>query len=221
MEQVWDKEPSRRASDPDGAITAARTLLEPPCKHILDDLSISYPADPADADLPALYRLLSKNLDLAPEDEVNETLRRIFGGCASIVASIGSLRNKVSDAHGQGSTVSIATDHYAALAVNLSGAFAAFLCAAWDEARKAPFQAKRWWPRRQGEMPDLTYAPPGSWSEQSNRTLRTREAEALRTTAAYIRLHVWNLCGRTANALNDPAAVNHGRVRPSPNVALG
>lgn len=37
--------------DPEGAITAARTLLETVCKHILDERGVDYEAD---ADLPAL-----------------------------------------------------------------------------------------------------------------------------------------------------------------------
>jgi hypothetical protein len=34
---IWQKALTRGASDPEGAITAARTLLESVCKHILDD----------------------------------------------------------------------------------------------------------------------------------------------------------------------------------------
>ena len=35
---AWEKALSRRISDPDGAITSARTLLEEVCKHILEDI---------------------------------------------------------------------------------------------------------------------------------------------------------------------------------------
>ena len=37
---VWKKALDRRQSDPEGAITAARTLLETICKHILDEKGI-------------------------------------------------------------------------------------------------------------------------------------------------------------------------------------
>jgi phage terminase large subunit-like protein len=36
IQETWHKALERRASDPEGAITAARTLLESVCKHILD-----------------------------------------------------------------------------------------------------------------------------------------------------------------------------------------
>lgn len=39
---VWIKALERRHTDPDGAITSARTLLETVCKHILDDMGIQY-----------------------------------------------------------------------------------------------------------------------------------------------------------------------------------
>ncbi len=51
---IWKKALERRHSDPDGAITSARTLLETVCKRILDeagDVRIR-----TEEDLPALYR---------------------------------------------------------------------------------------------------------------------------------------------------------------------
>jgi len=36
----------RRISDPEGAITAARALLESACKHVLDELQAPYPTTP-------------------------------------------------------------------------------------------------------------------------------------------------------------------------------
>ena len=56
---AWQKALDRRATDPEGAITAARTLLETVCKHILDDVPTTY-AD--DADLPRLWALAAEKL---------------------------------------------------------------------------------------------------------------------------------------------------------------
>lgn len=130
--QLWDKALSRRASDPDGAITAARSLLETVCKHVLDDLGQEYAGD---ADLPALYRLVRKELRLSPEGAIDEPLKHLFGGCTTVVESIGVLRNRVSDAHGRAVDDPVASKQYAALAVNLAGAMAVFLCEVWDELR--------------------------------------------------------------------------------------
>jgi hypothetical protein len=57
IQEVWKKALERRATDAEGAITAARTLLESVCKHILDAKSVQYDDN---ADLPKLYSLTSK-----------------------------------------------------------------------------------------------------------------------------------------------------------------
>jgi hypothetical protein len=63
VQVAWQKALERRASDPEGAITSARTLLEAVCKHILDASGTPY--DDA-ADMNTLYRLTAKQLKLAP-----------------------------------------------------------------------------------------------------------------------------------------------------------
>ena len=55
--KVWRKALDRRHEDPEGAITAVRTLLESVCKHILDECGVVYGDN---ADLPKLYGLTSK-----------------------------------------------------------------------------------------------------------------------------------------------------------------
>lgn len=61
ISESWDKARARRFDDPEGAITAARTLLESVCKHILDECGVEYGDN---ADLPKLYGLTSKGLNL-------------------------------------------------------------------------------------------------------------------------------------------------------------
>lgn len=121
---VWKKALERRNSDPEGAITAARTLIETVCKHILDDAEVAYSAG---VDLPELYRLTSKELKLAPSDHTEDTFKKILGGVTSIVTELGSLRNRISDAHGQGKRPVKPAVRHADLAVNLSGSIALFL----------------------------------------------------------------------------------------------
>lgn len=53
VHRIWQKALDRRTDDPEGAITAARTLLESVIKHILDDADIKY----RDVDLPKLWEL--------------------------------------------------------------------------------------------------------------------------------------------------------------------
>ena len=97
---AWEKALDRRQSDPEGAITAARTLLETVCKHILDESAIQYNGNKIE--LPQLYRLVSNELRLSPSQHTKEVFKQILGGCSAIVNGLGTLRNRLGDAHGQG-----------------------------------------------------------------------------------------------------------------------
>lgn len=123
---AWSKALARREVDPAGAITAARTLLETVCKHLLEDDDGNAAYGPND-DLPKLYRMASERLNLAPSQHSEDAFKRILGSAASIVEGLGTLRNKAGDAHATGrKQVKVAARH-AALAVNMAGSMALFL----------------------------------------------------------------------------------------------
>jgi len=61
VHNAWQKALQRRLDDPEGAITAARTLLETVCKHILDETGVDYSKD----DLNKLYGKTAEALNLA------------------------------------------------------------------------------------------------------------------------------------------------------------
>lgn len=124
---AWNKALARREADPAGAITAARTLLESVCKHLLEDDKGNLAHGPND-DLPRLYRLVSEQLNIAPSQHSEDAFKRILGGASSIVEGLGTLRNKVGDAHAPAGRkpVKVAPRH-AALAVNMAGSMALFL----------------------------------------------------------------------------------------------
>jgi hypothetical protein len=132
VQDAWRRALARQADDPEGAITLSRSLLESVCKHILDDTGQTYPHD---ADLPKLYHLVSKELQLAPSQHAEDAFKRILGGCSSVVEGLGTLRNRVGDAHGTGRRAVKPQARHAALAVNLAGAMGTFMVATW-EARK-------------------------------------------------------------------------------------
>ncbi|SUE44293.1 abortive infection family protein [Roseomonas gilardii] len=134
VQAAWQKALDRRASDPEGAITAARTLLETVCKHVLDRAGVTYPDD---ADLPKLWGLAAESLKLAPSQHHEESFKVILGSCQQIVNRLGTLRNRISDAHGQGSRPVRPKPRHAELAVNLAGTMAAFLVATWQEQQGA------------------------------------------------------------------------------------
>jgi hypothetical protein len=124
---VWQKALDRQHSDPEGAITAARTLLETVCKHILDEGGPDYDGD----DLPALYAKTAALLNVAPSQHTEPAFKRILGGATSVVEGLGSLRNKIGDAHGQGKRQVKPSARHAQLAVNMAATMATFLIETW------------------------------------------------------------------------------------------
>ena len=72
---VWAKALERRESDPEGAITSARTLLETVCKHVLDEANVMY--EKGRTDLPDLYKLVAKELNLAPDQHTQDVFKQI------------------------------------------------------------------------------------------------------------------------------------------------
>jgi len=127
---MWQRALERRTSDPEGAITAARTLLETVCKHILDACSIPYDANKVE--LHELYKLTASELNLSPSQHTQEVFKQILGGCAGIINGLGTLRNRLGDAHGKGLKPVKPASRHAELAVNLAGAVSLFLVSTWE-----------------------------------------------------------------------------------------
>lgn len=140
VQEAWKKALDRKANDPEGAITAARTLLEAVCKHVLDEADVVY--DPA-ADLPKLYGLTADTLNLAPSQHTEGIFKQILGGCHSVVQGLGALRSKVGDAHGQGKKGVKPAPRHAELAVNLAGAMATFIAQTWDKVKEQQPESAR------------------------------------------------------------------------------
>ena len=133
VQESWHKALERRANDAEGAITASRTLLESVCKHVLD--STGEPYDDS-ADLPKLYALTAKQLNLSPSQHTEQLFKQILGGCQTVVEGLGAMRNRHSDAHGKGASGTKPAPRHAELAVNLSGTMATFLLQTWEARQK-------------------------------------------------------------------------------------
>jgi len=129
VHEAWLKALDRRTTDPEGAITMARTLLESVCKHILEGARVVADDSP---DLTKLYRQTAEQLNLAPSQHTEQVFKQILGGCTSVVEGLGALRNRLSDAHGKTKAGARPASRHAELAVNLSGALASYLLATWQ-----------------------------------------------------------------------------------------
>ncbi|WP_271168260.1 abortive infection family protein [Hansschlegelia plantiphila] len=131
---IWVKAIARRNSDPEGAITVARTLLETVTKRILDETGATYSDKD---DLPKLYAGAAKVLNLAPNQHTEEPIKAILGGAMNLVNGIGTLRNRLSDSHGRGGKLPVKpSPPHASLAVNTAGSIATFLVETY-QAQKA------------------------------------------------------------------------------------
>ena len=127
--ELWNKAIERRETDPEGAITAARTLLEATCKYILCTEGIDYEEN---AELPQLYKLTAKQMQLAPSQHTEQQFKQILGGAESVVNGLGSLRNKISDAHAIDSVRGRPSARHATLCVNMAGTMAEFLISTYE-----------------------------------------------------------------------------------------
>lgn len=128
----WERAVARCDTDPEGAITAARSLLESVAKCILAGAETP---PPDSADITELYRAVSKHLQLAPSQHSEEAFKRILGGCVSAVEGIGALRNRLGDAHGKGPRHYKPGKRHARLAVNMACTMAVFLLETWEFRR--------------------------------------------------------------------------------------
>lgn len=133
IQEAWTKSLERRESDPEGAITIARTLLESVCKFIMDHEGVKYEDK---WEMPQLYKGAQAVLNLSPDNHTEDIFKQILGGCTSVVNGLGSLRNKHSDAHGRSHKVPKPSKRHAQLAVNLAGTMAVFLFDSWEEKSK-------------------------------------------------------------------------------------
>ena len=61
--------------------------------------------------------------------------KQILGGCSGIINGLGSLRNKLGDAHGKGEIKIKPAPRHAELAVNLSGAMALYLIETFNSTK--------------------------------------------------------------------------------------
>jgi hypothetical protein len=134
VQGAWARALDRRHADPEGAITLARTLLESVCKHVLDELHISYKDGD---DLPRLYKATSEALTLAPSQHTEQVIKQILGGCVAVVEGLGALRNRLSDSHGRGKMGVRPALRHAELTVNLAGAMAVFVLETWKARTEA------------------------------------------------------------------------------------
>jgi len=134
ISDCWEKINLRRGSDPEGAITLSRSLLESTCKYILSELKVEFKSSD---DLSTLYKKISVAMQLGPELQSHKAFKEVLSGCFSIINGLASLRNSLGDAHGKTTNYQKPGKMHADLAINLAGSLSIFLIAIFDEKYKA------------------------------------------------------------------------------------
>lgn len=110
--------------DPRDSITASCSFVEGVCKYILSELGVVLPVKQT---IRPLVHAVLNALNLAPETQDDEDLRRISGGLLHIAQRIGSLRTNFGDAHGPNSNGSTVLATYARLTLGSALTLANFL----------------------------------------------------------------------------------------------
>lgn len=119
INNLWRKMIERTQSDPEGAITASKSLLEATMRYVLEKEGSEH--DPKD-DLLVLYKKLKGVLK---EDEI----KQITAGISSILSGVSALRNMYGDAHGKTSDEHIPETRHTMLTINLIASLCLYL---WD-----------------------------------------------------------------------------------------
>lgn len=134
VRECWQKALERLGTDPAGAITSGRSLVEAACKFVLEEHG---EAVDSSTELPKLYRNAAKLVRLDSDNAADAALRRLLQGCATVVDGLSEVRNKMGDAHGPGRRSAKPAKRHAEFAVMVAGAVAGLLLATLD-AQRAP-----------------------------------------------------------------------------------
>jgi hypothetical protein len=140
VSRAWERVVQRRDTDPAAAITAARSLLETVCKHILDELDTVYCNRDS---VGSLYVSCAQSLGVHPTSTSERQHKRFLQSCVATAEAIGLIRNIFSDAHGFGPNASNLPTPQAALVVDLARALSLLLTRTLEAKRvEAPDEAE-------------------------------------------------------------------------------
>lgn len=125
-------------TDPEDAVTAACSTLESVCRSILIELGQPLPAK---KDVQGLYNAVKKPLGLSPDRSdidllIENDVRQILSGLATLIGGVGALRTHGGDAHGREKGYPRVDSRIARLAIHSASTAALFLIETWQ--RKFP-----------------------------------------------------------------------------------
>ena len=119
-------------SDPAASITAACSIFEAFCNVYIEDENLQKPTK---LGAKTLWQVVQRHLKVHPAEKMDENLKRILGGLASVVNGMTFLRNESSSAHGRGRSSYRVEPRHARLAVNSAHALVFFLLEVWEHRK--------------------------------------------------------------------------------------
>jgi len=139
LEKEFERALNSVESDPPAAVTAACAIVESLCKIYMQDNGLTTPSDQT---IKPLTREVQRHLGLQAGTVEDQDVNRIFGGLASIVDGVGSLRTHAGSAHGKGRNSYKLTGRHARLAIHSAHTITIFILETWDENRRASTSRK-------------------------------------------------------------------------------
>lgn len=123
--------------DPPAAVTAASAILEAVCKEYLTAENQPLPAKQA---LGPLWTATAAHLGLAAKNVVENDLKQILSGLASIANGVASLRTHKGSAHGHAQSDAVGKSYrlaprHARLAIHAAHTLALFALETWEARR--------------------------------------------------------------------------------------
>ncbi len=118
-------------TDPEGAITAACSMVESVCRCILQDMKQPLPAK---KDISHLVNEVQRHLDLSPaRTDLAPDVKQILGGLANVASGIGALRTHAGDAHGRDKGAMPVDARLARLAIHAASTLSLFFIETWRQ----------------------------------------------------------------------------------------
>lgn len=126
-------------SDPPLAISAAKSLIEATCKHVLKALGTPYEEK---SDIPALVKSVQKALKahpdtVAPTARGRETIVRVLSNLSQVAVGIAELRNEYGTDHGRTRPSGGLGPRHAHLAAGVAHTYCYFLLETLDDRRRS------------------------------------------------------------------------------------
>ena len=118
-------------TDPEGAITAACSMVESVCRCILQEMKVPLPAK---KDISHLVGEVQRQLNISPaRADLAPDVKQILGGLGNVAKGIGALRTHAGDAHGRDKGIIAADARLARLAIHAASTVSLFLIETWRE----------------------------------------------------------------------------------------